>query len=111
MKMEIESHFDGEAWGIAMVQDEGTNMFITCGDDNTLLLYDVPQKRVVGRGKVDKTASQPTKRAVPVRGGASSQSRYPASQQGRGIDYDCKLNHLAVGNNEGVVSIRQINDL
>ena len=53
MKYEIESHFDGEAWGIAIIQDEGNNMYVTCGDDNTLLLYDIKQKRVVGRGKVD----------------------------------------------------------
>ena len=91
-----------------MVFDEGHDMYITCGDDNTLLLYDVNQKMVVGRGKIDPNGSLPNKRVAPVRGGASSQSRYPASMQGRGIDYDTTLNHLAVGNNEGIVSIRQI---
>ena len=80
MKYEIESHFDGEAWGIAMIQDEGNNMYVTCGDDNTLLLYDIKQKRVVGRGKVDTVIQkQPTTRRAPPRG-ACSMSRYPAYQ-------------------------------
>ena len=55
-----------------MVFDEGHDMYITCGDDNTLLLYDVNQKMVVGRDKIDPNGSLPNKRVAPVRGGASS---------------------------------------
>merc|ERR1712166_7250 len=38
-------------------------------------------------------------------------SKYHASQQARGIVYDTELNHLAIGTNEGLVSIRSITDL
>ena len=39
--MLIEGHFDGEVWGCTMILDEGCEMYITSGDDNTLLLYDL----------------------------------------------------------------------
>jgi hypothetical protein len=95
-----------------MVQDEGNNMFITCGDDNTLLLHDIELKRVVGRGKVDIKGdkSKVTKPAF-VRGGASTMSKHHASQQARGIVYDTELNHLAIGTNEGLISIRKVEGL
>jgi hypothetical protein len=41
MEYEIESHYDGEAWGIAMIEDGQSIMYITSGDDNTLLLHDI----------------------------------------------------------------------
>jgi WD40 repeat protein len=108
----IEGHYDGEAWGCAMIQDEGANMYITCGDDNTLLLHDIKLKRVVGRGAVDvKGKSIKLPKPAFVRGGASTMSKHHVSQQARGIVYDTKLNHLAIGTNEGLVSIRSITDL
>jgi len=81
MDVHIEGHYDGEAWGIAMVQDEGNKMYITCGDDNTLLLHDIALKRVVGRGTVD-VAGKGSKLKKPafVRGGASTMSKHHASQ-------------------------------
>jgi hypothetical protein len=51
--MLIEGHFDGETWGCCAIVDEGCEMYISSGDDNTLLLYDVGKKKVVGRGKVE----------------------------------------------------------
>jgi hypothetical protein len=51
--MLIEGHFDGEVWGCTMILDEGCEMYITSGDDNTLLLYDLKMRKVVGRGTVD----------------------------------------------------------
>jgi hypothetical protein len=56
-EMLIEGHFDGETWGCCAIEDEGCSMFVSSGDDNTLLLYDVEKKRVVGRGTVEINAS------------------------------------------------------
>jgi hypothetical protein len=112
MDIHIEGHYDGEAWGVAMVQDEGNKMFITCGDDNTLLLHDIELKKVVGRGKVDIKGSKSTApKPAFVRGGASTMSKHHASQQARGIVYDTELNHLAIGTNEGLISIRKVEGL
>jgi len=87
-------------------------MYITCGDDNTLLLHDIALKRVVGRGTVDvKGKSNKLPKPAFVRGGASTMSKHHASQQARGIVYDTELNHLAIGTNEGLISIRSIADL
>jgi len=30
----IESHYEGECWGLAILHEEGTNRFVTSGDDN-----------------------------------------------------------------------------
>jgi len=30
----IESHHTGECWGLAILREEGTNRFVTSGDDN-----------------------------------------------------------------------------
>lgn len=80
MNHHIEGHYDGEAWGIAMVQDEGAKMYITCGDDNTLLLHDIALKKVVGRGCVDiKGKSIKVPKPAFVRGGASTMSKHHVS--------------------------------
>lgn len=70
----IMSHFDGEAWGLCVINEEGVDMFITSGDDNMLYLYDVSERKVVGKGKVQAVADLAKMKKKKVRGGASSQS-------------------------------------
>ena len=77
--MLIEGHFDGEVWGCTMILDEGCEMYITSGDDNTLLLYDLRKRQVVGRGTVDINAKGGKSVVRKVRGGASSMSKKPAN--------------------------------
>ena len=79
--MLIEGHFDGETWGCCAIVDEGCEMFVSSGDDNTILLYDLAKKRVVGRGTVEVAISPKSKgkgKKKLVKGKAASQSRYPA---------------------------------
>lgn len=35
-----------------MIREEGIDMFITSGDDDVLLLYDMKKRIVVGEGKI-----------------------------------------------------------
>jgi hypothetical protein len=35
-----------------MIDEEKTFKFITSGDDNSIILYDIIQKKVVGRGRI-----------------------------------------------------------
>jgi hypothetical protein len=109
--MLIEGHYDGETWGCCSIVDEGCEMYVTSGDDNVLLLYDLNKKKVVGRGKVDPDTAKKTGRKKIVKGGASTLSRKPVGQQARGLDYNTFVNHLAVGTNEGNVTIRQVENL
>eukprot|EP00351_Strombidinopsis_sp_SopsisLIS2011_P004946 CAMPEP_0116872984 /NCGR_PEP_ID=MMETSP0463-20121206/3933_1 /TAXON_ID=181622 /ORGANISM="Strombidinopsis sp, Strain SopsisLIS2011" /LENGTH=52 /DNA_ID=CAMNT_0004514149 /DNA_START=1643 /DNA_END=1801 /DNA_ORIENTATION=- len=48
----MQSHDQGEVWGMCIIDEEDTNMFITSGDDNKLLLYDINEKKVIGKGTV-----------------------------------------------------------
>jgi hypothetical protein len=49
----VQSHFEGETWGLCMIDEKDTNRFITSGDDNSLYLYDMKLRKVIGHGYVD----------------------------------------------------------
>lgn len=40
----IQSHWDGETWGLTILAD---NKYVTSGDDDTLLVYDIEKKKVI----------------------------------------------------------------
>lgn len=46
----MSSHHDGEVWGLAVMPGQGK--FITSGDDNKLLMYDIKTKKVTIKGQV-----------------------------------------------------------
>jgi WD40 repeat protein len=46
----MHSHHDGEVWGMCVIPNQ--NKFITSGDDNKLLLYDITDRKCIGRGNV-----------------------------------------------------------
>jgi hypothetical protein len=75
----IESHFDGETWGLCMINEKVTQRYVTSGDDNILHLYDIKLKKVIGRGYVDVTQKTVVKQKGQS-GGASTQSKYSDSQ-------------------------------
>lgn len=39
----MKAHFDGETWGLELVDEEG-KQFLTCGDDNKFMLFDAEKK-------------------------------------------------------------------
>ena len=107
-EVQIRSHYDGEAWGLAMVDDPDRCLYFTSGDDNTILLYDAQARRCIGEGRVSTVDDIKTLPAKKKRGGASSMSNQHPHCQARALAYQEGLNHLAVGHNDGCVSIRAV---
>ena len=69
----MSSHNDGEVWGLA----EHGGKIITSGDDNQVIVWD-PSKRMKECSHIVSNESKKAKR-----GGASTMSKLPASQQSR----------------------------
>lgn len=111
IKTLIRSHFDGEAWGLAMVDIPDKVYFFTSGDDNLILLYDGIAKKCIGEGRVSTVDDIKTLPPKKKRGGASSMSNMHPHQQARAVAYLELYNHLVVGHNDGAVSVRQVDDL
>lgn len=67
----LQSHFDGEVWGLTVTPD---GLVVTSADDNKIMVIDADAKKVVKTGKVsDKKGSQKKKST------ASSMSVFPAN--------------------------------
>ena len=99
----MQSHFEGEAWGLTTLDD---GQVVTCGDDNRVMLFDSSIKQYVRGGKIsDKKMKDPTKKGL-----ASTQSGMPPNKQARTVAVSKKHSHLIVCNNLGKVSIRSFDD-
>ena len=108
----MHSHHDGEVWGLAVLEEQG--MFVTSCDDNKLLMYEVAKRKCVQRGQVTvggdgslTKTMDPKKRGERI-GGASTMSMEPPENQSRALAWNSKLKHLAVANNLGKVTVRQV---
>ena len=102
----MQSHFEGEVWGIDLIED-GTKI-LTSGDDNQWKEYNYTDHSCLRSGKLSDHKSKNEAKVKAVT--ASSMSIYPPNQQTRAIAYSKKHGHLAVCNNMGKVSIRDYND-
>jgi len=104
------SHFDGEAWGLEVLQEKGT--FLTCGDDNTIYEFSIKDKQMIKQGKVwsyDLYGGKPYETSK-IKSTAATMASTPAQQQARGLTYSSRWNHVAVSNNYGDISILDYND-
>lgn len=102
------SHGDGEVWGCEIVNmPDGGMRLVTSADDNRILCYDLKTHKSLAEGIVG-APSKKKKPTRPKRGGASTMSSQPADCQSRCVAYCVKLGHLAVANNNGIVTIREI---
>ena len=97
-KTVMESHSDGEVWGLSLIKDTHV---ITSGDDNKLKVWDISSRRCEQTAIISSI-----KRQAPL-GGASSLSTLPASQCSRAISYNLQNGHIAVGHNDGTLTIRE----
>jgi hypothetical protein len=73
----MKSHYEGEVWGLDVVQKEdGEVLFMTSGDDNQVIAYSATQKKAICFGEVvqDEVKQKKKKKKVTIRGGASSMS-------------------------------------
>lgn len=96
----MHSHSDGEVWGLAQMED-GT--VLTSADDNKVMMWNPVDRKHIKSAKISD------RRVAAKRGGASTMSRLPASQQSRCV----AVNHsfVAVASNDGCVTIRTPSDM
>lgn len=95
MNVFMESHNDGEVWGLA--EDPNGNI-LSSGDDNKLMCWDPKQRKCIKKMMV--TADKKNVK------GASSQSSKPSSQQARAVTFfnGC----CVVACNDGSVRIKNM---
>lgn len=93
----MESHSDGEVWGLSVVNND---VVVTSGDDNKIKTWSVSKRKCISKGTVSKEARK------VKRGGASTLSTFPDSQCSRALAYNSKNGHVAVGHNDGTLTIR-----
>jgi WD40 repeat protein len=97
-KVIMESHSDGEVWGLTPADDQHV---VTSGDDNKIKTWNFSQRKCIATGQI----SSETRKAP--RGGASSLTSLPASQCARAVAYNSTNGHIAVGHNDGTMTVRQ----
>tara|TARA_B110000285_G_C15089818_1_gene598419 strand:- start:413 stop:1204 length:792 start_codon:yes stop_codon:yes gene_type:complete len=105
----MTSHCDGEVWGLDIVSLPGGELrMITSADDNRVLAYNPKTKMVLAEGIVNQPSTKKHKDKGGFKGGASSMSSQPAHCQSRCVAYNDTLHHLAVSDNKGIVTIREV---
>jgi WD40 repeat protein len=98
----MHGHWTGETWGLAF---DSNGLVYTTADDNTVLAFNPKTTKVVNEGIINKIPGKKYKI-----GGASTLSLLPPNQQARGIATN-KAGHVALGLNDGQLSIRSNQDL
>ena len=100
MKQIMQGHCAGETWGL----DIGPNGNVySTADDNQVLQFNPKTKKVEQSGVIAE------KRGRKFRiGGASTLSPLPPNQHSRAVAINHKLGHVALGTNDGTLSVRTI---
>ena len=93
----MQSHSDGEVWGLSVVNQD---TLLTSGDDNQLKAWSVSQRKCVANGIISAEARKVKRR------GASSLTQFADSQCSRAIAYNPGNGQVAVGHNDGTLTIR-----
>jgi WD40 repeat protein len=99
-KVVMSSHSDGEAWGLAICPNTG--YILTTADDNKVMVWDPVSRKCVASGILNSVAG-PKARTM----GASTLSIYPPNQCGRAVAINPRTGHVAIGINNGELSIRK----
>ena len=97
VEKKFESHCEGELWGLDVIND---NQVVTSCDDNQIKTWDLGSKKCIANG----TVCEQQRRAK--RGGASSLTSMADSQCARAVAVNKSSGHVAVGHNDGTVTIR-----
>ena len=93
----MQSHSDGEIWGLAYVDGQGP---ITSADDNKVMFWDENKRTCIQSAKVSD------RKVNAKRGGASTMADNYDSQQSRAVAHNG--DHLAIATNDGAVIIRTL---
>ncbi len=99
-KVIMETHCEGEVWSLA-AHPTNPNLVISTGDDNKIKMWDIARKRCVATFTIE---------VLPVQNTAHRSSLLPSSQQSRAVATS-PIGHVAVGHNDGHVSIRNASEL
>lgn len=99
----MQGHSTGETWGLAI----GPNgMVYSTADDNQILQFNPKTRKVEDKGTISEKAGKKFRI-----GGASTLSPLPPNQHSRAIAINRKTGHVAIGTNDGTLSVRTINVL
>ena len=93
----MEGHSDGEVWGLGLA---GPDHVVTSGDDNKVKAWNINTR------KCEATAIISTETRKAPKGGASSLTELPDSQCARAGAVNAHNGHVAVGHNDGTLTIR-----
>lgn len=94
----MKSHSTGEAWGLAIADDDH---IVTSGDDNKVFTWNINDRKAVDEAELCAEDAKPKK------GGASSLTECAPSKCGRAVAVNSAGNgQVAVGHNDGRVTIR-----
>jgi WD40 repeat protein len=96
----MEGHCDGETWGLSVCPLTG--LVVTTGDDNKILAWDTTQRKCVAKGTVNAQAGPMNK----IGEGAGSITQSPPNQCARAVTINKVSGHVAVGTNDGTVTVR-----
>lgn len=96
----MESHNDGEVWGLAV--DSDNHLIITTADDNQIKAWNFSHKKPAGTGTIDSVKG-PQRKAG---NGASTLAVTGTNQQSRGVALNTSNGHVAIAVNDGRVLIR-----
>jgi len=93
-----DTHYDGEVWGLSTTT---SSTCITSCDDNQIKVWDIKQRKLIGNGTIC------TEQRKVSRGGASSLTKMADSQCSRAVCFNASNGHVAVGHNDGTLTIRK----
>jgi WD40 repeat protein len=96
----MESHNDGEVWGLAV--DSTNNLVVSAGDDNQIKVWSIQQRKSIATGVIDEKKGPQRKAGY----GASTLATTGTNQQARSVALNNLNGHVAIGLNDGRVSIR-----
>lgn len=101
----VEGHWDGEVWGLDCHPDG--NRFATCGEDNTICLWDLRTRRLLKKGIINSKFPAPSfeEEAKAAKSKASTTSEYGPSQSARALSFNSDGSMLVLGLNNGYVQV------
>jgi len=94
----IAGHFEGEVWGLHVLH----NTFLTSGEDNMVINWDMTAHKPLAYGKVSNLKKVPKTRR---KYGVSTTSRFHPCKCARAVSMSPDGTHIALGRNDGKLAV------